>query len=71
MLTTKIAFGLLVLVMGLIYFLVKLDVLDADLLRLIVPLAVVSLGFAILLAWKSRGSSGGKRCELFMSFWLF
>jgi hypothetical protein len=60
MLTTKIAFGLLVLVMGLIYFLVKLDVLDADLLRLIVPLAVVSLGFAILLAWKSRGSSGGK-----------
>ena len=60
MLTTKIAFGLLVIVMGLIYFLVKLDVLDADLLRLIVPLAVVSLGFAILLAWKSRGSSGGK-----------
>jgi hypothetical protein len=60
MLTTKIAFGLLVLVMGLIYFLVKLDVLDADVLRLIVPLAVVSLGFAILLAWKSRGSSGGK-----------
>jgi len=60
MLTTKIAFGLLVLVMGLIYFLVKLDVLDADFLRLIVPLAVVSLGFAILLAWKSRGSSGGK-----------
>jgi len=60
MLTTKIVFGLLVLVMGLIYFLVKLDVLDADVLRLIVPLAVVSLGFAILLAWKSRGSSGGK-----------
>jgi len=60
MLTTKIAFGLLVIVMGLIYFLVKLDVLDADVLRLIVPLAVVSLGFAILLAWKSRGSSGGK-----------
>jgi hypothetical protein len=60
MLTTKIAFGLLVLVMGLIYFLVKLDVLDADVLRLIIPLAVVSLGFAILLAWKSRGSSGGK-----------
>jgi hypothetical protein len=60
MLTTKIVFGLLVLFMGLIYFLVKLDVLDADVLRLIVPLAVVSLGFAILLAWKSRGSSGGK-----------
>ncbi len=60
MMTARIAFGLLVLVIGLLYLLVRLDVLDADVLRLIVPLAVVLLGVAILLAWKSLGSSGGK-----------
>lgn len=60
MTATRIAFGFTVLLMGLLYLFVKLDLLDANNLRFIVPLAVVSLGLAILLAWKSRGPSGGK-----------
>ena len=60
MMATRITFGILVLVLGLVYLLVKLDVLDAAILRLVVPLAIVLLGVGILLAWKSWGSSGAK-----------
>jgi hypothetical protein len=60
MTTIRIAFGFTVLLMGVLYLFVKLDVLNAINLRFIVPLAVVAFGLAILLAWKSSGSSGGK-----------
>lgn len=61
MTATRIAFGILVLVLGVVYLLVKLDVFDAAVLRLVVPLAVVLLGAAILFfAWKSWRSLGGK-----------